>query len=43
LMRETAGLSPGETADLILSSVKRWSVLQNDDRTLLVCDYTGAG
>ena len=43
LMQESAGLSPGETADLILSSVKKWSALQNDDRTLLICDYVGAG
>jgi phosphoserine phosphatase RsbU/P len=39
LLRESAGLAHGETADLILSSVRNWSARQDDDMTLLVCDY----
>ncbi|WP_263365465.1 PP2C family protein-serine/threonine phosphatase [Edaphobacter bradus] len=41
LVRESAGMSPAEIADLILAAVERWSVRQDDDRTLLVCDYVG--
>ncbi len=43
LLRDSAGLGHTEAADLVLSSVQRWSAVQNDDLTLLVCDYTGAG
>jgi sigma-B regulation protein RsbU (phosphoserine phosphatase) len=39
LLRKTAGLSPSAAADSILSSVRRWSVNQDDDLTVLVCDY----
>jgi sigma-B regulation protein RsbU (phosphoserine phosphatase) len=41
LLRETAGLSSAEAADLIVSSVQRWSAKQSDDLTVLVCDYVG--
>jgi sigma-B regulation protein RsbU (phosphoserine phosphatase) len=43
LLRDSAGLGHTEAADLLLSSVQRWSAAQNDDLTLLVCDYAGAG
>jgi phosphoserine phosphatase RsbU/P len=43
LLAKTAGLSASEAADLILSSVQRWSAGQDDDLTLLVCDYPGFG
>jgi sigma-B regulation protein RsbU (phosphoserine phosphatase) len=41
VIRETANLSQAEAADRIMSSIQRWSVSQNDDLTLLLCDYTG--
>lgn len=39
LVRECAGRTPTEAADLILSTVQGWAVSQEDDLTLLVCDY----
>lgn len=39
LLRSTRGLSPALTADSIISSVRRWSRKQNDDLTVLICDY----
>jgi phosphoserine phosphatase RsbU/P len=39
LLRECAGLMPAETADRIVSAVQRWAVSQDDDLTVLVCDY----
>jgi len=42
LLRQSAGQSPAEVADLILRSVQEWAVKQDDDRTLLVCDYAGS-
>jgi sigma-B regulation protein RsbU (phosphoserine phosphatase) len=39
LLRETSMLSHDATADRILESVRRWSSAQEDDLTLLVCDY----
>ena len=39
LLRETQQLPHEEAADLILSTVQRWSASQEDDLTLLVCDY----
>ena len=41
-LRATADRAGEEAADLILSAVQQWSVRQDDDRTLLVCDYTGS-
>ena len=38
LLRQTIHLSPDETADLILERVREWSVSQDDDRTVIVCD-----
>jgi len=39
LLRRTAGLSPSAAADSIMSSVRHWSAKQDDDLTVLVCDY----
>jgi phosphoserine phosphatase RsbU/P len=39
LLRETAHLCVGETADRILSAVREWSEHQADDLTVLVCEY----
>jgi sigma-B regulation protein RsbU (phosphoserine phosphatase) len=39
--RQTAGLAPGKAADGIIAQVQAWSLLQDDDLTLLICDYLG--
>ncbi len=41
LLQESAQLTPDEVADLILAQIKQWSPSQDDDRTVLVCDYAG--
>jgi sigma-B regulation protein RsbU (phosphoserine phosphatase) len=43
LLRKTAGSSPAEAADLILSSVQKWSAAQDDDLTLILCDFADSG
>ena len=35
----TAGLSAAAAADAIMASVRNWSLKQEDDLTVLVCDY----
>lgn len=39
LLQETANVSHTETADQIINTIQKWSVSQNDDLTVLVCDY----
>jgi sigma-B regulation protein RsbU (phosphoserine phosphatase) len=39
LLTVTATLPPSAAADSIISSVLKWSAKQDDDLTLLVCDY----
>jgi sigma-B regulation protein RsbU (phosphoserine phosphatase) len=39
LLRKSGGLAHAEAADLILSAVQQWATAQDDDMTLLVCDY----
>jgi phosphoserine phosphatase RsbU/P len=39
LLTETRGLSPATAADSIVCSVRQWSAKQDDDLTVLVCDY----
>ena len=41
-LKQTAGLRARDTAEHVLSSVQNWSTTQDDDLTLLVCDFTGA-
>ena len=41
-LRSTAELNPSDAADRILSTVQQWSRLQDDDLTILICDYMGA-
>ena len=41
LLRQTSELLPSEVADRIITSVGQWSVSQDDDLTVLVCDYVG--
>lgn len=38
-LRKTTGSTPDEAADLILSAVQKWSVNQDDDLTLIICDF----
>jgi sigma-B regulation protein RsbU (phosphoserine phosphatase) len=42
LLKEGATLPITESADLIVSSVQRWSATQSDDLTVLLCEYCGA-
>ena len=42
LLQATADLTPKETADRIIATVQQWSVSQDDDLTVLVCDYTAS-
>lgn len=39
VLMKTSGLSPSATADSIISSVRQWSAKQDDDLTVLICDY----
>jgi phosphoserine phosphatase RsbU/P len=41
VLRNTEGQSPSTAADLIVGRVQQWSKIQEDDITLLVCDYVG--
>ena len=38
-VQRTAHLSPADAIDGIIASVEAWSAAQNDDRTILICDY----
>jgi sigma-B regulation protein RsbU (phosphoserine phosphatase) len=40
LLARTRQLSPALAADAVISSVRQWSRKQDDDLTILVCDYT---
>jgi sigma-B regulation protein RsbU (phosphoserine phosphatase) len=42
LLKDSAMLNPEEVADHIISSLKAWARSQNDDLTILICDYAGA-
>jgi sigma-B regulation protein RsbU (phosphoserine phosphatase) len=42
LLREAATLSRDATVDRILETVGRWSASQEDDLTVLICDYARA-
>ena len=39
LLAQTRQLSPARAADTIISAVRRWSRTQDDDLTILICDY----
>jgi len=39
LLKNTADLSSSSAADSIMSYIRRWSPRQDDDLTVLVCDY----
>jgi sigma-B regulation protein RsbU (phosphoserine phosphatase) len=42
VLRETAGQTPDEVADRMIASAQAWASLQDDDLTVLVCDFVGA-
>jgi sigma-B regulation protein RsbU (phosphoserine phosphatase) len=39
VLRQTAELPPAAASDQIVSAVQRWSASQDDDLTVLICDY----
>jgi sigma-B regulation protein RsbU (phosphoserine phosphatase) len=41
LLKESGMRSPDQAADSILDAVTAWSASQQDDLTLMICDYTG--
>ena len=41
VVRETAALPQAEAANHIVASIQRWAAAQNDDLTIILCDYTG--
>jgi sigma-B regulation protein RsbU (phosphoserine phosphatase) len=41
VLQESSRLGPDETADRILTRVRSWAAGQDDDLTLLVCDFAG--
>ena len=41
LLKDGARLNPEAAADHIISTLQTWSRSQNDDLTLLICDYAG--
>ena len=43
LLQQTSGIAPTDAADRIISTVQQWAASQDDDLTVLVCDYMGAG
>ena len=42
LLKTTANLRVSSAADSIIASVRGWSTRQDDDLTILVCDYLKA-
>jgi sigma-B regulation protein RsbU (phosphoserine phosphatase) len=39
LLKSTAAIAPAEAASEIIAQIKRWARTQDDDLTVLVCDY----
>jgi sigma-B regulation protein RsbU (phosphoserine phosphatase) len=39
VLRQTAELAPSAASDRIISAVLQWSASQDDDLTVLICDY----
>jgi sigma-B regulation protein RsbU (phosphoserine phosphatase) len=42
LLKDSAHLSVNKAADHVVSSLKRWARSQNDDLTVVICDYANA-
>jgi phosphoserine phosphatase RsbU/P len=43
VLRQTAELPASDASDCIIAAVQQWSASQEDDLTVLVCDYTPIG
>ncbi len=43
LLQKTASADPNAAADRIIAEVQQWAASQDDDLTVLVCDYVGNG
>jgi sigma-B regulation protein RsbU (phosphoserine phosphatase) len=43
VLRETRTLTTNEAADLLIASSQKWAKSQDDDLTVLVCDFLGEG
>jgi sigma-B regulation protein RsbU (phosphoserine phosphatase) len=43
LLRQTSALAPAAAADQIVSAVQKWAASQEDDLTVLICDYMAGG
>jgi sigma-B regulation protein RsbU (phosphoserine phosphatase) len=41
-LRGTVGLTPAQAADRMIAAAEHWAKAQDDDLTVLVCDYLGA-
>lgn len=41
-LKDTRLLTPAEAVDHLLTTVQRWAKSQDDDLTVLICDYVGA-
>jgi sigma-B regulation protein RsbU (phosphoserine phosphatase) len=41
VMRETGKLTADEAADRLITAAQQWAKLQDDDLTVLICDYLG--
>jgi sigma-B regulation protein RsbU (phosphoserine phosphatase) len=41
VFRNTAGRPVSDAADLIVAKVQNWCKVQEDDLTLMICDYVG--
>ena len=39
MLRQTAELAPSAASDRIITAVQKWSASQDDDLTVLICDY----
>jgi sigma-B regulation protein RsbU (phosphoserine phosphatase) len=40
-LKTSARMSPSETVDHLIAAVQRWAKFQDDDLTVLVCDFVG--
>ena len=40
-LKRSARLTPSETVDHLINAVQRWASVQDDDLTVLICDYVG--
>jgi sigma-B regulation protein RsbU (phosphoserine phosphatase) len=41
-LRNTATLTPSAAADHLIESAQQWAAVQDDDLTVLVCDFASA-